>query len=149
MWSPQSRLAVDFFPGLPFPNSPRSPRLRVRFVFLLEGSRDPRRRADGWHLPGIGITRRRGAFHRQPGRIPLLNGTHSSGEEVDSDQVFGTPLIPIIQIARRKRISQVAGPICEVCPTIPARTDSASCGSKSEETLSCPSDLSREIIRPS
>ena len=23
MWSPQSRLAVDFFPGLPFPNSPR------------------------------------------------------------------------------------------------------------------------------
>ena len=58
--APQSKLAVDFFPGLPFPNSPRSPRLRVRFVFLLEGSRDPRRRADGWHLPGIGITRRRG-----------------------------------------------------------------------------------------
>ena len=34
MRSPQSKLAVDFVPGLPFPNSPRSPRLRVRFFFF-------------------------------------------------------------------------------------------------------------------
>ena len=47
-----------FFPGTSFPQLSAPPR-EILF-FLLEGSRDPRRRADGWHLPGIGITRRGG-----------------------------------------------------------------------------------------
>ena len=133
MWSPQSRLAVDFFPGLPFPNSPR---LRVRFFFSSKVAVIHAGALKGGIFPEFESRKDAELFTDNSDEFPRLNGTHSTGEEVNSDQVFGTPLIPIIQIAKRKRISQVAGPICEVCPTIPARTGSASRGSKSEETLS-------------
>ena len=46
-----------FFARTSFPQLSAPPR---EIFFLLKDSRYPRRRADGWHLPGIGITRRRG-----------------------------------------------------------------------------------------